>query len=96
MGRGSAAPASSSNQPARSIVDRDDNLKQRGERSSVRFDACRHERLSTVLEDHDISRLDVRRGMLELAQVITCVIVDAIERQGARLMRPWRNWVYGI
>jgi len=53
-------------------------FQQRRERPTVRLDAARHECLPTVREDDYITRLDVRRGMLDQAEVVAGRIVEAV------------------
>jgi hypothetical protein len=62
-------------------IDRDHDLKHGDERPRTRlcFNASRHDRLSS-LHEHDITGLEVRRRVLEEAEVIAGRIVESVDR----------------
>lgn len=57
-----------------------DDLEQRRERTWLSLHASYDERLSSVWDDDDISWLDVRSRVLEEAEVVACVVVEAVGR----------------
>jgi hypothetical protein len=62
---------------------RDRDLQQRGEMPAVGLVPSSNEGLPTVHEHHDITGLDVRRRVLEEAEVVAGRVVEAVGRHGA-------------
>lgn len=69
--------------------DRNDDLQECGKRPAAGLDPAGNERLTAVGEHDHVSRLDVRRGMLDQAEVVAGHVVEAVaEGDGGTLRAP--------
>ena len=64
----------------------DRHFEQRRQRSRLALDPRRHERLAPVREKDDVTRLEVRRWMLEEAEVVACRVAEAVGRHASSVI----------